>query len=276
MRARNAHIVGLLALLATAGSARADKVHLVGGTVVEGKATRVDDRVVIEMAGGQVALPADNVERIEEGESDVEAFDKRYAKLDKRDVKGRMALADFCRDRGLAAREERMLREVIALAPDHAQARARLGYVREKGSWITFEQHQRDKGLVEHEGQWITREQKLVLERLRAETEKAAHQRDAAKARAEAEKKRAAAQPGASRSPTPASAGPDSTTVVVNAGGYPYPVAGAPHGARRARGPAAVRGGGAAARCGAPPCPGQRPRQPRMIPHVRDPSEYLR
>src|SRR4029077_2055128 len=92
-----------VALLATvscmlASHASADRVHLVGGNVIEGKATRSGDKVIVELESGQVVLPADSVQRIEAAESDVQRFEARYAKLARGDVKGMMALADFCRD----------------------------------------------------------------------------------------------------------------------------------------------------------------------------------
>jgi hypothetical protein len=54
----------------------------------------------------------------------------RYAQLKPGDVRGLLELADFCRDHGMPARERELLERVIEHAPDHAQGRARLGYVR--------------------------------------------------------------------------------------------------------------------------------------------------
>jgi hypothetical protein len=179
----------LAAVLMFAAVARADRVHLLDGAVIEGKATREGDRVVIEVDSGRLALAADQVARIEPASSPVQQIEQRRARLEARDVAGRMALANYCRDHGMSAREHELLREVIELSPDHAEARARLGYVRDGGGWTTREQSLRAQGLVQHEGRWLTQQQVLEIERLRAQAQTASHERD--KAQAELEAKRA-------------------------------------------------------------------------------------
>jgi len=179
--------IAVFSLLASV--AHADRVHLVSGAVIEGKVTRAGDRVLIEIESGQLGIPKDQVARIDPGSSPVQQFEERRAQLQPRDVPGRLALANYCRDHGMTAREQQLLREVIALSPDHAEARARLGYVRQDQRWVEREQSLRAQGLVQHEGRWLTREQVLEIERLRAAAETAAHERD--KARAEAETARA-------------------------------------------------------------------------------------
>jgi hypothetical protein len=204
-----ARFVWITALSLLAGVARADRVHLIDGAVIEGKVTRQGDRIVIELESGQLGLPADQVARIEPASSPVQQLEERRARLQPRDVAGRLALANYCRDHGMAAREQQLLREVIELAPDHAEARARLGYVQKDGRWIDHEQDLRERGLVQHEGRWLTREQVLEIERLRAEAQTAAHQRD--KARAELESARTELErreQEASEAKTPASAEP--------------------------------------------------------------------
>jgi hypothetical protein len=183
---RVASITAVLWLFSAA--AQADQVHLVGGNVIEGKAERHGDKVVVLLESGEVTLPSDSVERIERSESTVQRFEAMSAKLRPGDVKALMALADFCRDHEMRDREQQMLHKVIEASPDHAEARARLGYVRTQSGWITREDQLRAQGLVEHEGQWVTREQLIELERLRAQADTAAHERD--KAQAELETKR--------------------------------------------------------------------------------------
>ena len=102
--------------------------------MIEGKATRKADQVLVEVESGQVGLPADEVARIEAGESPVQAFETKREALGPRDVEGRIALANYCRSRGMRGREEQLLREVLDLAPDHAEARERLGYVERDGA----------------------------------------------------------------------------------------------------------------------------------------------
>ncbi|MDD9938259.1 MAG: hypothetical protein OXT09_31905 [Myxococcales bacterium] len=258
-------LIAAAALTLPPTAVSADRVHLVGGSVREGEATVDGDRVVLDIPGGQLTLSAAEVERIEESETPIERFAVRRAKLDGRDVKGRLALADFARDHGLRERERELLREVLALEPDHEQARLRLGYVRTDAGWQTHDEHNRARGLVLYGGQWITPEQQLELERLRAETARA---RSAArKAELEVEAERIdleRARRSGDDDEAEADGGAQPATQVSRVVTYGGPFV-APHGhvdhrdcrERRCRTRA------------------RRPKVKRLIPHVRDPSEYF-
>jgi len=50
---------------------------------------------------------------------------------------GQLMLANWCRDRGLRERERAHLAQVVELAPDHAEARRRLGFRRVGLDWIS-------------------------------------------------------------------------------------------------------------------------------------------
>jgi hypothetical protein len=167
------------ATVALASPAFADRTILVGGTVLEGKATRKGDKVVIRLEAGEISVPADSVERIEKSESVVGEFDTRYAALQKGDVKARLALADYCRDHAMRAEERRLLLQVIDLDADNAAARARLGFVKTETGWLTREDAMRAKGMVEHDGRWMTPADAAAFERARVEREAAVERRDA-------------------------------------------------------------------------------------------------
>jgi hypothetical protein len=268
-----------IALCVLASHVRADRVHLFGGNVIEGKATRSGDKVIVELESGQVVLPADSVQRIEAAESDVQRFEARYAKLRPGDVKGMMALADFCRDHDMRERERQLLLKVIEVSSDHAEARSRLGYVHTDAGWVTREEQMRAQGLVQHEGQWVTRQQLVEIERLQAEADIAAHERDKAQVeleqkRLELDKERAsrdAAQADRTRVAQVAQVPP--TTYY---GPYPsyagYGYAG--YGYAGSLGPARCFG----VHCSraAPPPTWPPPRAPFPIPGVRDPFDYTR
>jgi len=186
MRQR-ASVVVLCAACA-ASTARADDVHLSGGHVIEGKVVRDADRVTIEMESGRITLSADSVERIERRESSVEHFERAYAALRPDDVRARLALANYCREHGMQARERSLLREVIERAPDHAEARTRLGYVKSEGTWITREDQYRAQGMVQVDGVWMSRDKALELTRLREQARAAQRERERAEAALEAER----------------------------------------------------------------------------------------
>ena len=173
-------IVLVALLVSLAGVARAARVHLKSGAVIEGKSTRASGQEMVEDESGQIGLSVDEVDRIVRGASPVQEFEAKREALGPRDIAGRVALANYCRDRGMRGREEQLLREVIELDPDHAEARERLGFVGREGRWVEREQSLRDQGLVPFEGRWLTREQVVEIERLRAQAAIAARQRERA------------------------------------------------------------------------------------------------
>jgi hypothetical protein len=187
MRSRSWLLVVCAALCAPL-QVRADDVHLSDGNVIEGKVSRDQGRVTIEVESGRITLSADRVERIERRESTVEHFERAYAALKPGDVQGRLALADYCRDHEMRARERQLLREVIARAPEHAQARTRLGYVKSDGAWITREEQYRAQGMVQVDGVWVTRDKALELAKLREEAATARRERERAEAALESER----------------------------------------------------------------------------------------
>jgi hypothetical protein len=158
--------------------AAADRTFLVGGTVLEGKAVRKGDKVIVRLESGEITVPADSVERIEKSESVVSHFDAAYAKLPKSNVKARLDLADYCRDHGMRTEERRLLLEVVDLDRDNAGARARLGYVKAESGWVTQADAMRASGMVEHDGQWMTPADVAAAERTRIAQEAAAARRE--------------------------------------------------------------------------------------------------
>ena len=180
--------LAMLLLMMMAPSARADRVHLDSGNVIEGKATQRGETVVVEVESGAISLPRASVTKIEKSESAVQRYEARHAQLKPGDVKGLLELADFCRDHGMNGRERELLQQLLEHAPDHAQARARLGYVRSDGGWITHEQHMRARGMVQRGGRWLTPEQLAEAERLEAQRAEAAREREQAQLELERQK----------------------------------------------------------------------------------------
>lgn len=166
--------------------ARADRTYLVGGTVIDGKATTKNGKVVIQTESGEIAVPAESVARVERGDRAVSHFDARYAALRPGDVQGRLELADYCRAHDMRARERKLLLEVIAIDRDNETARARLGYVKTECGWLTQEEAMQTKGLVREDGRWVSRTDLVEMERVRLEREALAQRREEAEAAAHA------------------------------------------------------------------------------------------
>lgn len=185
MRSTVKVLLGSALAVVFSGAARADRVQLVDGAVIEGEARREGDKVVIELDAGEITLAADEVARIDEGPSVLARLAALEATERRRGVPGWMALADFCRDEGLRTRELAFLERVIEREPDHAEARARLGYVKEGAAWIKAEERARARKLIEEEAQLAdharqkaeleleTQKIRLERERLQLERERA-------------------------------------------------------------------------------------------------------
>jgi hypothetical protein len=278
--------VGFAWLCAASSHAAADRVHLTSGSVIEGKAVRQGDKVVIEVESGEIAVPADSVTQIESKESDVQHVDALLEKLAPGDVEGLLRVANFCRDHDMSARERAMLERVIEVVPDHAEARARLGYVRANSTWIKREDQLRAQGLVEYEGRWITPAAVAELERSRAQTEAAVHAREMARiearrAEAEAERARMVAEASSAPAPYPTYAPYAAyTSYPTYSSPYvryaaPYVRYSSPYASAPGTSPvrcARTRGGG----CGEPPPTYTPSRAPFPIAGVRDPFDYFR
>jgi len=120
-----------------------------------------------------MTLAYKDVARNEAGTSVVQRFEQLQTEQAARtaagepEASGLMVLADFCRDHEMRAREQALLTRVIELQPDHAQARARLGYVASDAGWLTHDQHMQAQGLVKDGSEYITKDEQRRRERQR-------------------------------------------------------------------------------------------------------------
>ena len=166
MRAWATAAVVSVVLLSAPTGLRADVVYLEGGGKVVGKVlSAAGGSVRIRSVAGTLTIPASRVVRIEYGPTPREEFARRAAALDRSDTAAMMALADWCARRGLDEEERELLEAVLALEPDHAEARRRLGFVRVGGRWLTRRQAMQARGLVEYRGRWITPAERDALQR---------------------------------------------------------------------------------------------------------------
>jgi len=148
-------LVGL-AMAVAARPAAADEVTLRTGERIEGRVTQTGDRVTVEVDWGTLTLRSGDITRIVLKPCALQEFLERRGKLDARDVAGRLELAAWARTRELYARERDVLREIVAIDPDHPAARAALGYSRVDGRWMTDDEVQQSKGLVRAGSRWVT------------------------------------------------------------------------------------------------------------------------
>jgi hypothetical protein len=145
----------LVALVLTALPAPADVLHLTSGGKLEGDVTPCKEGYRIRTVAGTMVIAADQVVRVEKKESPLQTYEKAAARVGKDDATGHFTLAMLCKSLKLRTRMRKELQTVVALDPDHAEARALLGHVRHKGKWLTREELMRSQGKVQYEGKWL-------------------------------------------------------------------------------------------------------------------------
>ncbi len=130
----------------------ADTVELSGGGHLSGQVERKDDYVVVRIDDSiQIALPASRVQRVVKSES-LDAYRDLAAKLGD-DAEKHYQMALWCvRSEQVPGEIQKYkdyhLQRTIALDPDHAKARAALGFTQENGRWIQTNQLMTDRGMV--------------------------------------------------------------------------------------------------------------------------------
>lgn len=152
--------VSALALAAfLASPAQADEVHLNNGFTLKGRVDDRGDQLVVHTPNGRVWVAKGQVKQIVRRDTPGQQFERRRAALLSEhplDLDGRVELAKWALARNLRSAGRRELRDVLAVEPNHAGARAALGYVRHEGAWVTPDEQKRLLGFVRDGGDWIT------------------------------------------------------------------------------------------------------------------------
>jgi hypothetical protein len=149
-----------LVLIGCCRLAAADTVELSGGGHLSGKVTRLaEQKIVIVQVDDdiRVALPENRVRRVIT--SDRLAEYERFAAAAGDDAERHYKLARWCvgaKDFPGDANHYRQyhMQRAIELDPEHAEARASLDYIKEKGQWIRKDELFRRRGMVRSGGQW--------------------------------------------------------------------------------------------------------------------------
>jgi tetratricopeptide (TPR) repeat protein len=181
-RARRPRLQGLRAglgavalVLLLPGLARADYLLLEDGRRIDGKILEeTAGAVTIKTNFGTLTFDKDEIVEIKREKTRDEIYAERLAACETAEDFYRLGL--WCEEEKLRRRAEELYEKAIAIDPDHAGARGKLGFVRYEGEWMTpaerdrraaqrFAEEMRAKGLVELDGRWVTPEDKARLER---------------------------------------------------------------------------------------------------------------
>jgi hypothetical protein len=164
--------VPLIHWLGAGELARGDVLELVNGGRVEGQLieggrnSKVD--YVIETATGRMTIARSQVARVD-ATSDAK---KEYATLAKSSpdtADAHWKLYEWCDAHKLREEGQKHLSRTLELDPDHAEARAELGFRKLKdGQWATRDDVMTARGMVKYDGQYYTRQHVELLERQKA------------------------------------------------------------------------------------------------------------
>lgn len=166
--AQRAAVAVTVLLVAAATLAPADIIHLRTGKVEGIILKRTETELVVETTAGKVTLNPAHVVRIERKPSMLELYREMAKGAKPDDAEAHYKLGLWCLDAKLFREASGEFRKAIAIHPDHAGARERLGYVRKDGQWLTRAEAKRADGYVRHEGRWVTEQERDGAERRQA------------------------------------------------------------------------------------------------------------
>lgn len=126
----------LIVLLLLASAAPADRVELKDGQVLIGQVVRSEGFLHVRRGGRtEEEIPTDQIRRVVSDDQLRGQLRQKLAKIDPKDLDGRIQLGQWARDNGLIVQAEGIFREVLAVDGDHAEARRQLGFVRIDQRW---------------------------------------------------------------------------------------------------------------------------------------------
>jgi len=151
-------VLAIAIILSAAAPGAADVIELSGGRQITGEVqSRQGGLVHILTADGQViGVAEDDVVSITPTESIQTQFERMVQELPPDDADAWYDAALWCKAHSCPDGATEMGERAIAIDPDHAWARALLGYVRHEGQWMRLAEKMQARGFVRHEGRWVS------------------------------------------------------------------------------------------------------------------------
>ncbi|HLY73024.1 MAG TPA: HEAT repeat domain-containing protein, partial [Planctomycetota bacterium] len=147
-------------LLLLAPAAIADEVELTSGTVVEGRVQDLGDSIRVIKSNGSAVYPKSMIRKITPKKTVEEIYEEKARDLKDADADGHLQLGRWCLQNKLQKEALVEFKKVIALNPEHEEARVGAGFQKVDGKWLTEDEVNLAKGLVKHKGKWMTPEQR--------------------------------------------------------------------------------------------------------------------
>jgi hypothetical protein len=148
-------------------AARADVYELTNGGHLEGKQLPADDagklNCTIELStGGRVTIARSQIAKIDTVTDAVAEYQK-LARTSPDTVDAHWKLSEWCREHKLRDERRQHLDRVLELNPNHADARAALGFHQKNGQWMNRDDVMASRGLVLFDGKYVTPQQVELL-----------------------------------------------------------------------------------------------------------------
>ena len=140
----------------------AETFRLNSGREIEGRLLNADERprrtYRIRLAtGGDVTLDAEDLDKVIPPSPNKQRYLDLLKKMPSDTAKMHWIMAEECEKLRLKKERKLHLERVIALDPNHEEARRALGYKKtSNGKWATLEQLKAAEGKVRWKGQWLT------------------------------------------------------------------------------------------------------------------------
>ncbi|MEQ1917913.1 MAG: hypothetical protein ABL955_01830 [Elusimicrobiota bacterium] len=131
---------------------------------------RHHNAVWVGVGGGEVGLDEAQVLKVAPSETPENEFLRRKAALAPNDVKGWWELCKFASENELVNYARSAAENVLAILPDHTEARAFFGQEKFNGVWMRSEHAQWQSGNVNVDGTWMPRKEAEEIWRLRSTT----------------------------------------------------------------------------------------------------------
>lgn len=136
--------------------------RIAGEIVADENLPKTQQRIKTE-SGGQIVLDKTAVKQvIIVGKDEAEYENLRRIAPDT--VEGQWKLAEWCREKKMNKQRVPHLERIIALEPNHQQARIALGYFQSNGRWLRQEDRMKERGYVLYKGEWKLPQEIELLE----------------------------------------------------------------------------------------------------------------
>jgi hypothetical protein len=154
----------------------ADLIKLKNGGEIRGKllplskAPSEEIRTIKTLTGGSITVAAQQIEFITNRPLSIEEYETKSSEIED-SVEAHLELADWCTQNHLSSQRNQEMEKILQLDPDHAKARASLGYTKRDGEWMTRDDVMRKNGYFKYKGRYVSSGELELLEKNEADLE---------------------------------------------------------------------------------------------------------